>query len=108
MHLIIAEDALARGDTTTFAGEINAVRSLDNLSDWTAASPVAARDMLIHERRTNLFLQGRRLNDMYRFGITSSNWVPGAPALTTPGTFLTIPQAERLANCHLNPSFDCS
>jgi hypothetical protein len=105
--LIIAEDALARGDTAAFASEINTVRSLDNLSDWTPASPIAARDMLIHERRTNLFLQGHRLNDMYRFGITSRYWIPTSSAVTTPGTFFTFPTSERLANCYLNPELEC-
>jgi hypothetical protein len=108
MHLIIAEDALARGDTTAFASEINAVRNLDDLSDWTATSPITARDMLIHERRTNLFLQGRRLNDMYRFGITSRYWIPSSSAVTTPGTFFNFPISELTANCYLNPELDCS
>jgi hypothetical protein len=107
MRLIIAEDALARGDTAAFASEINTVRSLDNLSDWTPASPITARDMLIHERRTNLFLQGHRLNDMYRFGITSRYWIPTSSAVTTPGTSFSFPTSERLANCYLNPELEC-
>ncbi len=108
MRLIVAEDALARGDVVSFASEINAVRALDGLSAWTAASPISARDMLIHERRTNLFLQGRRLNDMYRFGIQSPDWVPGAAAFEVPGTFLPITSTELQVNCHLNPETECA
>ena len=107
MRLIVAENALAGGDVASFAVELNTVRALDGLSAWTAASPIPARDMLIHERRTNLFLQGRRLNDMYRFGIQSPDWVPGAAAFEVPGTFLPITSTELQVNCHLNPKAEC-
>jgi hypothetical protein len=107
MRLIIAEDALARGDTTTFATEINAIRSYDGLTDWSTASPVSALDMLIYQRRVNLFCQGRRLHDMYRFGIKSDNWETHSVAYTTPGTFFPIPKSEIDANCHLNPEVEC-
>jgi hypothetical protein len=107
MHLIIAEDALANDELTTFADEINAVRRLDGLTDWTPASVVSARDMLIHERRVNLLLQGHRLNDMYRFGIKSRYWEPTRPAYTTPGTFFGMSIEEIEANCYLNPEVEC-
>jgi len=51
-----------------------------------------------HERRANLLLQGRRLNDMYRFGSQSPNWLPNEDAVTTPGILLPIPRNEQLAN----------
>ncbi len=107
MHLIIAEDALAQADTTTFASEINAIRSIDGLTIWTTASPVTALDMLIYQRQVNLFLQGKRLHDMYRFGIVSDFWETHSAAYTTPGTFFPISQREIEANCHLNPSVEC-
>jgi hypothetical protein len=107
MHLIIAEDALANDELTTFAAEVNAVRRLDGLTDWTDTSPIAARDMLIHERRVNLLLQGHRLNDMYRFGIKSRYWEATRSAYTTPGTFFTFPISEIETNCHLNPDVEC-
>jgi hypothetical protein len=107
MHLIIAENALVNDDLTMFADEINVVRSLDGLSDWTAASSISAREMLIHERRVNLFLQGHRLNDMYRFGIKSRYWEDTRPAYTTPGTFFCIPISVIETNCHLNPDAEC-
>ena len=57
--------------------------------------------MLLHERRVNLFLQGRRLADQYRFGVVDPAWQAGADALLAPGTFLPISLTERLSNCHL-------
>jgi hypothetical protein len=108
MHLILAEDALARGVPTganSFESHVNVVRALGGMTAWTTGSGVTAQDMLIYERRVNLFLQGRRLNDMYRFGIQSSAWQSSRKAVTNPGTFLPITTAEILANCFLNPDW---
>jgi hypothetical protein len=100
MHLILAEDALASGDTDEFASHINDVRAMDGLPAYTGQIP--AVDMLEHARRTNLMLMGVRLADMYRFGITDANWQPGSVAVTAPGTLLPITNIEIEANCFLN------
>jgi len=75
MLLILAEAALASGNTSEFQTRINAIRAVDALPDWTPASTVSARDMLIHSRQVNLFLQARRLTDHYRFQIRADRWV---------------------------------
>jgi hypothetical protein len=75
MHLILAEAALATGNTTEFASRINAVRAVDALPAWTPTSTVSARDILVHERNVSLFLQARRLIDHYRFQIRADRWV---------------------------------
>jgi hypothetical protein len=75
MLLILAEAALATGNTAEFATRINAIRDLDALPAWTATSTPSARDMLIHTRSTSLFLQGRRLHDHYRFQQRADRWV---------------------------------
>ena len=75
MLLILAEAALASGNTSEFQTRINAVRAVDALPDWTPASTVSARDILIHSRQVNLFLQARRLTDHYRFQIRADRWV---------------------------------
>jgi hypothetical protein len=99
MLLIIAEVALARGQTAAFQTRINQLRALNGLPAWTgAAGQPAALDMLVHERRANLFLQGRRLNDMYRFGIVDPRWATDSDARTCPGSLLPINNAERLTN----------
>lgn len=73
MLLILAEAALATNNTAEFTTRINAIRTVDGLPAWTGA-PVA-RDILLHERSVSLFLQGRRLNDHYRFQVRSDRWV---------------------------------
>ncbi len=112
MYLILAEDALASGNVTganSFEQHINDLRDFGGMTDWVdgGAGMPSALDLLIHERRVNLFLQGRRLNDMYRFDIQSSMWQASRAAATNPGTFLPITKIELDANCHLNPDFEC-
>lgn len=102
MHLIIAEARLQAGDMVGFATAINAIRAMDGLTAWNVAAPqIPALDLLIHTRRSSLFLQGKRLADMYRFGITDPVWRSGSDALTAPGTFLPITAIECLANPHI-------
>jgi hypothetical protein len=63
--------------------------------------------MLILERLVNLWLQGRRLTDMYRFGIKSQEWAANSIAATTPGCFLPISITERLSNSNVKPQTTC-
>lgn len=74
MQLILAEAALATNNTAEFTTRINAVRSANALPAWTAGV-TSALDILIHERAVSLFLQGRRLNDHYRFQQRSDRWI---------------------------------
>ena len=73
MLLILAEAALATGNTAEFTARINAVRAVDALPAWTGTPSALA--ILIHERAVSLFLQGRRLNDHYRFQQRADKWV---------------------------------
>jgi hypothetical protein len=108
MHLILAEAALAAGNTATFTTEINAVRTLDGLPNWTgAAGQPTAQVILRHERKANLYLQRRRLADMYRFQEKATQWANDPnfkSAFSTYGLLFPIPNIERLANpCIANP-----
>ena len=96
MHLLIAEHALATGDTAGFTRHIDAARAIHGRAPSGGAVP--AMDLLQHERRVHLFLQGRRLLDHYRFGSVGDGWDAGSEAATSPGTFLPIPESERVAN----------
>ena len=99
--LVLAEASLADGDQATATTYINRVRALyPDLSPFSGQIP--AEDMLVHMRQTNLYLQNRRLADMYRFGIESDNWLPGTEAMTNPGTFFPIAQTEIDANPNVN------
>ncbi len=107
MYLILAEDALVRGDMGDFATYINTPRSWAGLPDWVdgGTDMPTATEMLIYERQVELFVQMRRLHDMYRFGIESDRWQPQSHAAANPGTFFPITKAEIDANCYLNPDW---
>jgi len=103
MYLILAEARLAQNDSTGAATFLNNIRALDALTPYNplnAAHPRALA-MLQHERRVNLFLQGRRLADHYRFGVPADKWPANAEAVQQPGTVFPITNTEILANCHI-------
>jgi starch-binding outer membrane protein, SusD/RagB family len=95
MNLILAEAALATNNTAEFTTRINAVRALDSKPAWSATP--SARDMLIHERRVGLFMQGRRLNDHFRFNQAADRWLPIRAATRRP-CFFPVSFDERLQN----------
>lgn len=95
MHLILAEAALAAANTGTFLTEINASRAVDGLPNYPDATTPNAK--LEYERKVQLFLQGRRLMDMYRFNVDDPRWLTTSTAATTM-CFLPITYIERLAN----------
>jgi hypothetical protein len=95
MHLIIAEANLAAGNPGTAVTSMNTVRALNSMTAITTEDPAT---MLRHERRANLYLQGRRLNDMYRFGVQDTRWLAGSECRTTPGSFFPVTIRERRAN----------
>ncbi len=116
MQLIIAEVALASGNTATFQTAINTIRSAYGLPDWTPVSSVSANAILQHERRVGLFMQGRRLSDMYRFGVKSTFsrrpnsqgvWTALSDAGKRVGCFFSIPVSERLSNPKVTAQPSC-
>jgi len=112
MYLILAEARLAQGDSVGAATFINNIRALNRKSatdttrltlyDPLNAAHPRALAMYQHERRVNLFLQGRRLADHYRFGVPADKWLVTAEARLQPGTVFPITNTERLANCYMN------
>jgi len=100
IHLMLAEIELAKGNTSGFVTHINHVRAADGLTAYdpgNAAHP-QPQAMLVHMRQTNLFLQGRRLADHYRFKVPSVDWLAGSEAVLKPGSFFPITRIERDAN----------
>lgn len=99
LHLIIAEDALANGQTGVFETHINANRpsSLTQWDDANLAHP-PAEVMLQHERNVNLIWQGRRLADHYRFGSQDPLWQASSVAVQEPGTLFPITITEVRSN----------
>ena len=107
LHLMLAEAALANGDTPGYTAHINAVRGLE--TSLTPYDPVVhaaidQEELLVHTRRVNLFLQlQRRLLDMYRFDIQGPVWLAGQLALTQPGTVFPIGDLECASNPDVPP-----
>lgn len=97
MFLIIAEAALAAGNNAGFDTAINQLRALDGKAAYTGAGPTRLQ-LLQWERRINLIFEGRRLNDMYRFGIKDPKWVAASLAVNKPGCLFPIPLIELEAN----------
>lgn len=95
MYLMLAEAALATGNTAAFTTNINAARAIDAKPAWSG-TPVA-QDILIHERRVGLFLQGRRLTDHFRFNQPDPAWL-SIRAVTKRPCFLPISFDERTQN----------
>lgn len=99
MHLILAEDALAKGDMDGFTTYINNLRTMDKLTAYSAQ--IDAKALLIHERKANLLLQGRRMLDHYRFNDPAPEWLATSTAVTKSGTFFPITISEIRANPNL-------
>jgi len=97
MYLILAEAALAGNGSLDFETQINNLRSLDDLPEYTGQ--VSAMEILQESREANLFLQGRRLADHYRFGDPSNQWTSER---NPPGTFFPITITEIRANPNLS------
>jgi hypothetical protein len=95
MTLILAEAALAKNDMATFTTRINEVRSANGTPQW-AGTP-SAKEVLMHARRVNLFLQARRLMDHYRFDSPDPRWLP-VQVTFRKTCFLPISYNERLQN----------
>jgi len=110
LRLILAEAALAAGNNATVQTQINAVRALDaGRTAWDGVTP-APLAMLQHERRVQLWLQRRRLMDMYRFNLKDAKWVASGnyeSAFSVNGALFPIPQVERLGNPCVNDPAGC-
>jgi hypothetical protein len=100
LRLIVAEVALATGDSVAAVAQLNAVRALNARAPYLGQ--LSLLDLLRHERRVGLFLQGRRLADQYRFGVQDTRWLPASDARRAPGTRLSIPETERRSNCYIS------
>lgn len=106
LRLILAEAALAAGNTAEFTNQINTVRALDAKPAF--AGQIANNAMLAYERQAQLWLMRRRLIDMYRFGQKDPRWAPNQnyeSAFSVVGLLFPISKIERDANpCVADPT----
>lgn len=100
MNLILAEAALAAGNAVEAVTFINAVRTPHGVPAYNPAAPgaLSVRKQLEYERQANLFMFGRRLHDLYRFGLKANRWVAESDASKQPGIVFPIAEIERRAN----------
>jgi starch-binding outer membrane protein, SusD/RagB family len=103
MYLLLAEGALAAANNAGFDTQINALRATVGLPPYTG-SGVTRLQLLEHERRVALLFEGRRLNDMYRFGVKSPTWNVNSTAVKQPGCAFPIGISERESNPFLHDS----
>lgn len=96
MLLILAEHALANGDAAAFTTNINKIRAFNGLTPYSGQ--MDAKTLLLYERRVSLYLQGRRLADLYRFGLKSPFWASDSHAASCAGSFFPITITERQTN----------
>lgn len=96
MMLILGEARLAASDNPGFLAQLNASRAVDGLPAYGAVTG-NGRVQLEYERKVQLYLQGRRLMDMFRFGSRDPRWLPTSSANTKP-CFLPITYGERQQN----------
>jgi hypothetical protein len=105
LRLILAEAALASGNTAEVINQINLVRALDaGRTAWNGVTP-APLAMLQYERQAQLWLMRRRLADMHRFNLKDSKWAPDPnfeSAFNVNGLLFPIPNIERLGNPCIN------
>jgi hypothetical protein len=103
MRLLLAEAHLANNNTDDAVTQINLVRTLGGLPAYDPdAHEPTPQEMLEYERKANLFMMGRRLNDLYRFGESSPEWGSSSVAVTTPGTVFPIANNEIDSNPHID------
>lgn len=108
LQLVLSEASLAAGDASDARTRINAVRTLaGSTGAWDGTNP-APLDMLRYMRRVHLFLEGRRLADMYRFGDRDPRWQTGSVAYKARGCFFPITYTERQSNPNPIPPPVCN
>ena len=94
--LIMAEARL--DEATTHINELRAAQSLPPLVLSGGESDAELLDIVLEERRRQLWLEGHRLNDMLRHGIEFPQGSNHKGQLYGPITCMPLPEQERRAN----------
>jgi hypothetical protein len=99
MRLIIAESLLQGGDWQGSLSEINQLRTAVGVAPWTASGVDETWAILRRERGIELWLEGRRLGDLFRWNAAGS---PGdAPDTIGRHACFPIGQTELTSNPNL-------
>ena len=99
MRLLIAEATLRNGDWATALAMINQLRAESGVPPWSATGVDQTWTMLGRERSIELWLEGRRLSDLFRW---KSDKVPGTfEDMTGRDLCFPIGMTERNSNPNL-------
>jgi hypothetical protein len=101
-QLILAEADVAAGDVGGAVGIINTLHTNADIPAYGGGTPEEVKGQVIEERRRELFLEGQRLGDIIRYGLSLFP-APGAPfpaGASTSGVYGTqvcfpLPTVER-------------
>jgi hypothetical protein len=103
-QLIVAEAKAAAGDLTGSVAAINAARATHSglpAFDGTGQTAASLKTQIVEERRRELFLEGHRLGDLRRYGLTfapaAGTAYPGGATYGTETCF-PLPDVERINN----------
>ena len=111
MRLIEAEDALRRGDLVETMAKINEGRTFFGLADLAAAADATeAWTHLKNERMIVLWLEGRRLWDLYRWDddfLRGGTILASNPGINPRGHCVPISNAECDTNPNLVDASEC-
>lgn len=104
-QLIVAESKLAANDLNGAVAAINVARATHPglpAYDGTGQTAAQIKTQLIEERRRELFLEGHRLGDLRRYGLTfapaAGTAYPGGGGLYGTQTCFPLPDVERINN----------
>jgi hypothetical protein len=104
MDLIVAEVAMRDGDYATMAGILNELRGRDGVNLPPIPVPTSAASALtalLNERMAELFVEGHRLQDLARFGITKQVFDAGGAQGSARATKLPLSRTEILNNASM-------
>lgn len=103
-YLIRAEARAMSGNISGAQQDLNIVRTRAGLPNATASTSEQLRDVIISERRFELFTEfGHRWFDLRRMEIAQEILAPIKPGWRNTDLLLPIPESELLANPNLNP-----
>lgn len=106
-YLIAAEAENKLGNTTQALQKLSVTRSRAGLSTPATAPAQAVDEMIVRERRHELFTEGsHRFFDLKRWGLLDTAMQAVKPQWKTYMQYLPLPQRELLVNPNLNPQND--
>lgn len=103
-YLIRAEARARQNNISGAQQDVNIIRQRAGLDDTTASNTEELLQVILKERRFELFTEhGHRWFDIRRFGVSGEVLAPIKPGWNPSNVLLPIPEADLLTNPNLNP-----